>query len=451
MASRRDQVDAQRHMMARVTGALVRAEPETSESPTRRDRTGSLAGLLLGALLLGVVAIWALFPGASGSTRWQQAGTLVVDDSTGARYVLVSGQLRPVIDIATATLLAGGRLTPVTVASSQLAKVSRGEPVGTPDGPQVLPSKQINRGVWRVCDQGAARIAVDIDVPAAPAPLDPGEALTVTAAGRTYLLWDGRRLLLGQTWVADVLGLGLSAPVPVTPSWIDLIPLAGTAGPAVLPGAGKPGRTVAGRRTSVGDLFSVDLGNDTVGRYLMTVDGLAPLTATEYMLERARPGSTEETTITAAELAATARRAPARPLTTLPPKPPRPRSTSDGASVCVEYTGRPDRGPTVVLTTGGSAPSAADGGATAGGRTKPRVTVRVAPGGGALLRPPGEAPAWPAQPPPNTLVDERGVAYPVAVADLTTLGYTPGQAVVMPPALVGLLPAGPALARPGGG
>ena len=108
MSSRRDQVDAQRYMLARVTGALVRAEPEVAESPTRRDRTGSVAGLLLGVVLLAVAAIWALVPG-SGSTKWQQSRMLVVDSSTGARYVLLNGELRPVDDVATATLMAGGR------------------------------------------------------------------------------------------------------------------------------------------------------------------------------------------------------------------------------------------------------------------------------------------------------------------------------------------------------
>ncbi|MGC4807653.1 type VII secretion protein EccB [Micromonospora sp. DT233] len=459
MASRRDQVDAQRHMMARVTGALVRAEPETSESPTRRDRTGAFAGAMLGVLLVAGIAIWAIFPGSSGSTRWQQSGVLVVDGSTGARYVLADGRLRPVNDLATAALLAGSRLTPTTVDADQLAKLPRGAAVGTPAGPQVLPPRRINQGVWRACDQGAAGTVVDVDVPAAGAPLEPGQALAVSAGGRTHLLWGGRRLLLGEPWVADVLGLGLAVPVPVAQSWLNLIPSGGTAGPAVVPGAGKAGSPVAGRPTSVGDLFRVDLGNGGVGHYLMTTDGLAALTATEYLLERARPKSAGETVISPADLAAATRRTPARPLTTLPANPPTARPMPAGASVCVEFTGRPDQGPMVVLAAAPPAPVPspaapspdAAGKTKPGAATKPRVTVRVAPGGGALLRPPGEIPAWPAKPPPNTLVDERGIAYQIAVDDLRSLGYAPEQAVVMPPALVGLLPTGPALVRPGGG
>lgn len=442
MSSRRDQVDAQRYMLARVTGALVRAEPETSESPTRRDRTGTIVGVVLGVLLLGVTAIWALLPG-SGSTRWQQPGTLVVDDSTGARYVLASGRLRPVNDVATATLLAGSRLTPEVVASSALADLPQGEPVGTSDGPQVLPSPaRLNRGVWRACDLGTGRIGLEVDVPAGARPLGDGEALTVTAGDRTFLLWGGKRLLLGRDWVADVLGLGLQAPVPVAQSWLDLVPLAGTAGPLSVPGHGRPGAAVAGRRASVGDLFRVDLGNGPVRHYLMTTDGLAPLTDTEYLLQSARPGSTGETTISPADLASAPRRTPVRPLTVLPATPPQARAVPEGAAVCVEYTGRPGSGPTVGLAAAGSTPTAAGGG-TAGG-----VMVRVPPGGGALLLPHPEADPSRQQ---GALVDERGIAYPVKGSDISTLGYVPQEAVVMPPALLALLPTGPALARPDGG
>jgi hypothetical protein len=186
---------------------------------------------------------------------------------------------------------------------------------------------------------------------------------------------------------------------------------------------------VAGKPTSVGQMFQVDLGNGAVGHYLMTAGGMAPLTDTEYLLERARPGSAGETAITSADLAATTQRTPVHPLTTLPATPPKPRSAPDGAAVCVEYTGRPDRGPTVVL---------ADTYATPAGK----VTVRVPPGGGALLLPRTDADPLRQR---GVLVDERGVAYPVNV---TTLGYAIDQACVMPPALVALLPTGPALARP---
>lgn len=447
MSARRDQVDAQRYMLARVTGALVRAEPEVAESPTRRDRTGSVAGLVLAVVLLAVAAIWALVPGA-GSTKWQQSRMLVIDSSTGARYVLINGQLRPVNDVAAATLLAGGRLTPITVSSSQLAKVPRGTAVGSLAGPQVLPAaNQINKGVWRACDLGTAQILLYVDVPAAATPLGDGQALPVTAGGKTYLLWGGRRLLLAQPWVADVLGLGLVVPVPVASDWLDLIPLAGTAAPPTVSGAGGVGPAVAGRPTSIGQMFAVDMGNGTVGHYLMTTDGLAPLTETEYLLERAVPGSAGPTSITAADLAAARQRSPVRPLTTLPATPPKVPSTSDGTAVCLEYAGQAGEKPTVVLasTTTGTATGALSG--VGGGKTA--ATVRVTPGCGALLVTSTGTASNPATQ-QALLIDERGTAYPVGGGDVSTLGYSLDQAVVMPTALVDMVPTGPALVGPEG-
>jgi type VII secretion protein EccB len=443
MSSRRDQVDAQRYMLARVTGAMVRAEPETAESPTRRDRTGTIAGVVFAILLLGGTAIWALLPG-SGSTRWQQPRMLIMDATTGARYIVVAGHLRPVNDIASATLLAGGRLTPVTVTSSQLSKVPRGEPVGTADRPQVLPSaSQLNHGVWRACDAAGARIVLDVDVVAGPHPLAAGEALPVTAGGKTYLLWGGQRWLLTHPWVADALGLALMAPVPVGLDWLALLPLAGDAGPPTVSGAGQPGPAIAGQGTTIGQMLRVDMGNGSVSHYLVTGDGPVALTDTEYLLQRARPGSTGETVISPAALSASLPGTPARPLTRLPANPPQPRSAPNGARVCVEHTGRPDQVPTIGFAAAQPALSAGSSG------NAPGVVVRVRPGGGALLVPP-DAGADPLRS-QALLVDERGVAYPVAAMDLTTLGYAVEQAVPMPPALIALLPRGPALARPEGG
>jgi type VII secretion protein EccB len=437
MSSRRDQVDAQRYMLTRVTGALVRAEPETAESPTRRDRTGTVGGLVFAVLLVGIAAVWALFPGA-GSTRWQQPRMLVVDAGTGARYLLMAGRLRPVNDVATATLAAGGKLTPVVVASRKLARLPHGEPLGNPAGPQVLPAaSRLKKGVWRACDLGKENIGLDIGVPADPGPLGADEAMTVSADGKTYLLWGGRRLRIGAAWVTDVLGLAPLTPVPVGTTWLNLIPLSGSAEPPVVDGEGGKGPAVAGQPTTVGQMFDVDLDTGTVGHYMMTVAGLAPMTDTEYLLKRARPGARAVTVIGPADLAAALQRGPATPLSTLPATPPKRRPVPDGTAVCVEYTGHPGGPPAVVFSPDFARPA----GAGAGGA----AVVRVPPGGGALLLPrlDGDLSQLTAG-----LVDERGFVYLVASRDLSALGYGTGQAVVMPPSLVAMLPKGPALVRP---
>jgi hypothetical protein len=72
--------------------------------------------------------------------------------------------------------------------------------------------------------------------------------------------------------------------------------------------------------------------------------------------------------------------------------------------------------------------------------------IKVAPGGGALIRP---------QVAPGTngssffLVTDAGVKFPVPSAtQVAALGYRAGQAARLPAALLGLLPTGPALNLP---
>ena len=139
MRSRRDQVDAHNNMVSRLTGALVRAEPDILDSPTRRDFRGLAYGVVAGILLLAVVAVWALMSGR-GSTAWRQPGTLIIDKGSGSRFLLVDGVLRPTRNIASARLLTGGAVRPAVVPSSRLAGTPRGVPLGIQDGPDTRPS-----------------------------------------------------------------------------------------------------------------------------------------------------------------------------------------------------------------------------------------------------------------------------------------------------------------------
>jgi type VII secretion protein EccB len=423
-------------MLSRVTGALVRAEPETSESPHRRDRAGVITGILLSVLLLGVAVVWALVTGSGGSTQWQQPRTLLTDATTGARYLLVGGQIRPVDDIASATLLAGGHLTPMVVTSSQLDKFPRGAPIGSGAGPQMLPAAAlVNIGVWRACAVDDSRVELDIDAPASTVRQSADEALRVTDGNDSYLLWNGRRSLLRDAWVADVLGLGTQAPVTVPPSWLDLIPSGDPAAPPDLPGSGDPAATVAGHLTKVGQVFSVDLGNGRVAPYVMTNGGLAALTETEYLLSRARPGQAPEIAISASDLAAAGQRTPPKALTTLPTTPPQPLAVGSGAVVCLEYVPATKPGDPAIVFAPAPVGSAA------------KMTVMVPRGAGAVLLPHPDAQAYDQR---GLLVDDRGIGYEVNGSDLRTLGYA-GEATAMPRALVALIPTGPALSRPGGG
>ena len=78
MHSRRDQVEAHAFVSNRLKSALVQAEPDAVKVPLRRTPVALACGAMLGALVVGVVAVFSLFkPATSGA--WRQPGALVVE------------------------------------------------------------------------------------------------------------------------------------------------------------------------------------------------------------------------------------------------------------------------------------------------------------------------------------------------------------------------------------
>jgi type VII secretion protein EccB len=460
MRSRRDQVSAQHNLASRLTSALVRAEPDLLEPPTRRDIRGLAFGVVAMLLLLAGVAVWALMSG-QGSTAWREPGTLIIDNGSGSRFLLVDGVLRPVRNIASARLLTGGAVRPVVVPSSRLAGVPRGAPLGILNGPDTLPeSGHLNEGVWRLCTgavpgggpaAGTGTAAgpgpgahLVLDIGGAPSPERIGDAtgLLVSAGGREYLLWRGQRLRMARPWAADVLGLGAATPTAVPDTWLKLVPSGPDLAPVSVPGRGGRGRDVGGRPTRLGQLFAVATGAGSVAHYIGLTSGLAPLTATQYALTRAEAAAAPELTITPADLAAAPRADLPAPWNAMPAVAPAIRAASPRESICLETL--PDPGSSaldVVLSAETPSPDLHGFGDT---------VIRVRPGGGALLMPQlRPADSRSANEQPGVLVDGSGTRYPATGDAIKALGYEPAQAVVGPWQLRSFLPSGPPLTTPG--
>ncbi|MEX5636812.1 type VII secretion protein EccB [Parafrankia sp. FMc2] len=480
MQSRRDQVDAQSCLTARLTSALVRADPDALESPTRRDTRGLLGGLVLAALMLAGVAGWAyLSPG--GSTAWRAPGSLVVDRSSGAQYLFVGGVLRPVRNAASARLFVDGAVSPVVVAGSRLAGVPRGAPIGIPDGPEVLPpADALNTGVWRACagDGTGAPIVVDIGSPRAPARIGPDESLFVSSEGREYLLWRGQRLAMTRPWVADVLGYGAATPIEVPAAWLELLAAGPDLAPVAVAGRGSPGRVVGGREVPVGEIFSIFGSEESTAYYILLADGLAPLTTIQLQLAQAEAGSSATRPATAADLVSVPLVELPEAQHLLPARPPALVEPLAGEAACAESPGVRAVPPAPRAGTGaGAAPARGAGGgetpeAGAGGLPPSAATddtvldlalaplpaaagaagpddagqlpaaVQVRAGRGALLVPDADLPAEDQQ---SLLIDGSGTAFPLAPDAVEALGYRIEQAVAVPRQLPLLLPRGPTL------
>jgi type VII secretion protein EccB len=464
MQSRRDQVNAQSYLGTRLVGALVRADPDVLETPSRRDLRGLVAGIVVaGLMVVGVGGFALLSPG--GSTSWRAPGSLVIDKTNGTSYLFLNGELRPVRNVASARLVAGGAVKPVVVAGSRLAHVPRGAPIGLPDGPAILPAADhLNAGVWRACAGDAAGAAVTLDIggPPAGARVGPDEGVLVLSEGKEYLLWRGQRLLLGRPWAAGVLGYGNVTATPVPAAWLDLVPAGPDLVPVPVPRRGSPGPAIGGHPAPLGQIFSVSVADGPATYYVLLPAGLAPLTPTQLALAQAEEGTAGTRQLTPADLAAAPLAGMPEPQRSLPARPPRISEPAGGAAVCVESPGVPAAAANAAGQTVAAAPTVpADGLRTAasddtvldlvlaprpaspGRPSSSDVGVQVRAGGGALLVPDAALPAKDQQ---GLLVDGTGTAFPLTPDALKALGYQPEQAVAVPRQLALLPPRGPLLA-----
>ncbi|WP_197371953.1 type VII secretion protein EccB, partial [Streptomyces clavuligerus] len=86
MQSRKDQVQAHMFVMGRLTGGMLRQDPDSPDIPTGRTNRGLAWGiglavvLVLGFLLYGLIS-------PAGTKTWRTSNALIVQKETGTRYL----------------------------------------------------------------------------------------------------------------------------------------------------------------------------------------------------------------------------------------------------------------------------------------------------------------------------------------------------------------------------
>ncbi|MEV7773071.1 type VII secretion protein EccB [Kitasatospora sp. NPDC086791] len=471
MQSRRDQVQAHLFVMSRVAAGILRAEPDAPDTPVGRTNRGAVLGLAV-ALLIGAGAgVYGLIkPG--GATGWQKPGTLVVVKESGARYVFADGLLHPVLNEASARLLAGDQLKVDQVSARSLDGAARGTPIGIVGAPDGLPGPAaVGAADWLVCTvqtasaaagpgaagSGAARKAPQLSVAVGTRPggraAGDQAVLVGTPDGATSLLWHGRRFTVDTAGGAvRALGYTAATPVPVPAAFLAAFPAGPDLRAPEVPGRGGPGPVLSGTPTRIGQLFT-GTGEE---RYLLAEQGLVPVSATQLALLQGDPLTQQEAygggrvtpaQIGAADLAA--------------------HSAPAAAAAAFGQTGLPGRVPALLAPRGEQALCAALRPGSDGGELDvvvpdttavlglpptlqpgvvpsctPADRIAVSPGGGALVR----ALSGGGFGTTLYLVTDTGVKYPLASAAVADrLGYGKAVPAAVPGRLLSLLPTGPSL------
>ncbi len=268
MNTRREQVQAHRFVTRRLVSAMLSGEPETNDLPMRRLGQALFASAMVGVIVLAVIGVIGAISGGGGSLGPR---TLVVEKETGAKFVYDplgrnENMLYPVANYASAKLIVDGSTSAQrTMSHSALRDIPRGPELGIPNAPDAVPTPDALLGPpWSVCDLPAARpdsvpvarAVIGIDMAGAITP-SRKQGLLVATGGQTYLLYDGRKLLIGDR--AFELALNFNAgPVAVTTQLLNSIP---SLAPMELrvPDAGQPADPSPGGRSAVvGQVFRDD-------------------------------------------------------------------------------------------------------------------------------------------------------------------------------------------------
>jgi len=464
MQNRRDQLQAHLFVVGRLVSGLVRGEPDAPETPMRRSTTSTFAGVMVAVIAVAGFAVFGLIrPG--GSKAFREPGTIIVEKETGSRFMLIDGLLRPVLNAASAKLLAGSSGQVRSVSARSLAGIAHGSPVGIPGAPDALPGPANQSfGPWLICSpQGTdatgvkrpvVTLAVGSNTAVSGLPTDQG-VLVTNPDGTAYLAWQNTRLRINSRAALLALGYGTAQAAPVALGWLNALPAGPDLQAQQVPGRGGSGPPVMGLSTRVGQVLAVSGTDGKQDFFLVRQDGIAPLTRTDAALLLGDPGSAiaypdgvvKPIPITAAALAAAPRSSTDAVTPGFPPEPPQlvNPSAEQRKVPCVREVFRSAAGPDLQVAFVDPAQVGATGVVAVGpgrdARAADRVTVP--PGGGLLVQ---------AVPEPNVntgalfLVNDLGVKYPLPTPDVAgALGYDVSTAVPVPAITLSFLPTGPVL------
>jgi len=210
------QVSGYRFLLRRVECALLRRDADTPDGRLLAHTAALKTGCAVAAIAVAGCAVLGLLRPKVPLDRAQ----IVMGQESGALYVRVGDTWHPVLNLASARLIAATAANPQPVPESDLSRAKRGPLMGIPGAPQVVGKPlSVAESVWTICDTGdagATTIIVGRTDGASARPLAAGEAVLVTPApgSPAYLLYNGQRAVVDLADAAIVRALRLEGRAP---------------------------------------------------------------------------------------------------------------------------------------------------------------------------------------------------------------------------------------------
>jgi type VII secretion protein EccB len=246
-------VSGYRFLARRIERALLRRDVDAVNEPLRTHTASLALGCVLASVVLAGCALIALLRPQAALDRAQ----IVMGRESGALYVRVGDTWHPVLNLASARLIAATDSNPQPVPESELGRTKRGPLLGIPGAPQLLGrTLPGDESAWTICDtdsKAATTIVIGRTEESSVRRLAPERAILVGpgAGSPAYLLYNGLRAVVDLADPAVVRALRLEDRVPhvISQALLNAVPEApaitaprirGAGGAA----AGLPGFTV---------------------------------------------------------------------------------------------------------------------------------------------------------------------------------------------------------------
>ncbi|GFG73057.1 type VII secretion protein EccB [Mycobacterium botniense] len=446
------QLSGYRFLMRRMECALLRADLCTVHEPVRAPALSLAAGgVLTLVIVIGCAALAVLRPQAALGNA-----PIVMDHQSGALYVRVGDTVHPVLNLASARLIAGTAADPQPVSESELRRTPRGPLLGIPGAPQLL-APPVGEPAWTICDTDHRASAVTTVIagtrPGPPARRLSAQQSLLVASGPgapVYLLYNGHRAVvnLSDLTVVRALRLESVAPHSVSRIFLNTVPEAPPIEAPRIPGAGGHGPAKLSG-FPVGSVLRVARA-DRDEYFVVFSTGVQRIGALAADLIRLSDSQATHTIIAVApDVISSSPAVDVLPMATFPDQAPTP-AERDATTLCVTWAPAPSGGSGISFSAGSGLPLPAG---------QIPVTLAQADAGGpavdAVYLPPGRSAYVYAaaltgdylRAATRYLVTDTGVRFPIhddqAAHDLGL----PATAVPAPWPLLASLPCGPELRR----